>query len=151
MISQSGYLSTGLARVKTRIGPHGAGGVNRRSWAIGPLAADRMTGKPFPSKDEGATAVIRGTPPRGEKKNASFNVRYEVTVRRRASSRRAHGKGVRIPASAPPCHAPRAYPLNFFLSMLYSDNLSAMVRRDRPLSLAQRPTWPPVLRSALRR
>jgi hypothetical protein len=47
-----------------------------------PLPVDPFTGKPFVYKLDGQTAVIQGTPPRGEEKNAAYNVRYEVTVRK---------------------------------------------------------------------
>jgi hypothetical protein len=45
-----------------------------------PLPDDPFTGKPFAYKVEGSTAVLCGSPPRGEGKNPGFNVRYEVTV-----------------------------------------------------------------------
>jgi hypothetical protein len=47
-----------------------------------PLPPDPATGKPFAYKLDGTTASIRNTPPRGEEKNAPFNVRYEVTIRK---------------------------------------------------------------------
>jgi hypothetical protein len=46
-----------------------------------PVPLDPMTGKPFPYKAEGRTAVIQGTPPRGET-NPTYKVRYEVTINR---------------------------------------------------------------------
>jgi hypothetical protein len=45
-----------------------------------PVPIDPMTGKPFVYKADGQTATIQATPPRGEEKNAAYNVRYEVTV-----------------------------------------------------------------------
>jgi hypothetical protein len=47
-----------------------------------PLPDDPFTGKPFHYKAEGTTAHLRGSPPRGEEKNAVFNVRYEVTIQK---------------------------------------------------------------------
>jgi hypothetical protein len=46
-----------------------------------PLPDDPVTGKPFQYKLEGTTAHVRGTPPKGQEKNAGFNVHYEITVR----------------------------------------------------------------------
>jgi hypothetical protein len=45
-----------------------------------PLPVDPVTGKPFPYELNGGTATLHGTPPAGREKDASFNVRYEVTV-----------------------------------------------------------------------
>ncbi len=47
-----------------------------------PLPEDPVTGKPFVYRLEEGTAIIKGTPPRGEEKNAAFNIRYEVTLRK---------------------------------------------------------------------
>jgi hypothetical protein len=47
-----------------------------------PLPPDPFTGKPFVSKIEEATALLRGRPPRGEEQNPCFNVRYEVTFQK---------------------------------------------------------------------
>jgi hypothetical protein len=47
-----------------------------------PLPADPVTGKPFLYELKGGTATIRGTPPPGREKEASFNRVYEVTVRK---------------------------------------------------------------------
>ncbi len=46
-----------------------------------PLPDDPVTGKPFVVTFDGQTSrvVIKGSPPRGQEKVASFNVRYEVT------------------------------------------------------------------------
>jgi hypothetical protein len=46
-----------------------------------PLPVDPFTGKPFIYKVDGQTAMIQGSAPRGEEKNPSFNVRYELTLR----------------------------------------------------------------------
>jgi hypothetical protein len=45
-----------------------------------PLPNDPFTGKPFHYEVSGNTAHLRGTPPDAEKKNAAFNVHYEVTI-----------------------------------------------------------------------
>ncbi len=45
-----------------------------------PLPVDAVTGKPFAYELKGDTAVLRGTPPKGQEKVAAYNVRYEVTV-----------------------------------------------------------------------
>jgi hypothetical protein len=47
-----------------------------------PLPVDPVTGKPFIYKVEGATATLKGTPPRGEEANPVYNVRYEVTIKK---------------------------------------------------------------------
>jgi hypothetical protein len=47
-----------------------------------PLPDDPFIGKPFSYKVDGATAHLRGSPPRGEETNAIFNVRYEVTIQK---------------------------------------------------------------------
>jgi hypothetical protein len=45
-----------------------------------PLPVDPFTGKPFVYKLDGATAILRGTPPPGQENVATYNVRYEVTI-----------------------------------------------------------------------
>ena len=45
-----------------------------------PLPDDPFTGKAFRYEVEGKTAILRGTPPRGEK-HAAFNLEYHVTIR----------------------------------------------------------------------
>jgi hypothetical protein len=45
-----------------------------------PLPVDPFTGKPFAYQLDGATAIVRGTPPPSEEKNPAYNVRYEVTI-----------------------------------------------------------------------
>jgi hypothetical protein len=47
-----------------------------------PLPVDPFTGKPFLYKVEGSTAIIKGSPPKGETKNAAYNVQYEVTIKK---------------------------------------------------------------------
>ena len=47
-----------------------------------PLPADPFTGKPFRYELKDGTAHIRGTPPDGETRNASFNLHYEITIRK---------------------------------------------------------------------
>jgi hypothetical protein len=47
-----------------------------------PLPDDPFTGKPFEYKVDGATAHLRGSPPRGEKKNPGYNIHYEITFRK---------------------------------------------------------------------
>jgi hypothetical protein len=47
-----------------------------------PLPSDPFTGKPFSYKVDGAVAVLKGTPPRGEEANAIYNVRFEVTIKK---------------------------------------------------------------------
>ncbi len=47
-----------------------------------PLPVDPFTGKPFVYKLEGQTAVIRGSPPKGEEATPAYNVRYEVTIKK---------------------------------------------------------------------
>jgi hypothetical protein len=47
-----------------------------------PLPDDPFTGGPFRYEVDGATAHLRGSPPRGEEKNPEFNVHYEVTLRK---------------------------------------------------------------------
>jgi hypothetical protein len=47
-----------------------------------PLPPDPFTGKPFRYEVDGGTAHLRGTPPPGQEKNPSLNLRYEVTIRK---------------------------------------------------------------------
>jgi hypothetical protein len=47
-----------------------------------PLPDDPCTGKPFSYKVQGATAHLRGSPPRGEETNLRFNLRYEVAMQK---------------------------------------------------------------------
>jgi hypothetical protein len=47
-----------------------------------PLPSDPFTGKPFRYRLDGATAHLRGNPPRGREKEPAFNVHYEVTIRK---------------------------------------------------------------------
>jgi hypothetical protein len=47
-----------------------------------PLPEDPFTGKPFRYEVTGDTAHFRGSPPRGEEKNPSFNIHYEVTIQK---------------------------------------------------------------------
>jgi hypothetical protein len=47
-----------------------------------PLPVDPVTGKAFRYEVEGQTAVLHGTPPKGEEKNAPYNVRFVVTVQK---------------------------------------------------------------------
>jgi hypothetical protein len=47
-----------------------------------PVPVDPVTGKPFSFRLDGATAFLRGTPPRGKEKDAQYNRRYEVTIRK---------------------------------------------------------------------
>lgn len=47
-----------------------------------PLPVDPFTGKSFQYKLEGGKASLQGTPPSGQEKNASFNVRYEIALRK---------------------------------------------------------------------
>ena len=48
-----------------------------------PVPPDPFTGKPFRyAVEEGATAHLRGSPPRGEEQNPVYNVHYEITVRK---------------------------------------------------------------------
>jgi hypothetical protein len=47
-----------------------------------PLPVDPFTGKAFVYESDGQTAVVRGTPPKGEEKSAPYNVRYEVTIKK---------------------------------------------------------------------
>jgi hypothetical protein len=45
-----------------------------------PLPVDPFTGKPFVYKLEGTIAHLRGSPPRGEENNSTYNIRYEVAL-----------------------------------------------------------------------
>jgi len=47
-----------------------------------PLPHDPFTGKPFRYRLAGETAHLYGTPPRGEEKNAGYNIHYEITIRK---------------------------------------------------------------------
>jgi hypothetical protein len=47
-----------------------------------PLPLDPFTGRSFRYTVEGATAHLRGSPPRGEEQNPAYNVHYEVTIRK---------------------------------------------------------------------
>jgi hypothetical protein len=47
-----------------------------------PLPEDPFTGKPFRYRKDGDTAHLQGNPPRGEEKNAAFNLHYEVTIQK---------------------------------------------------------------------
>jgi hypothetical protein len=46
-----------------------------------PLPPDPFSGKAFHYERDGATAHLRGTPPRGFEKTAPFNMHFEVTIR----------------------------------------------------------------------
>lgn len=47
-----------------------------------PLPNDPVTGRPFEYKLEGGKAHVKGTPARGQEKVATFNVRYELSLRK---------------------------------------------------------------------
>jgi hypothetical protein len=47
-----------------------------------PLPADPFTGKPFAYALDGATAHLRGTPPKGEEKNPAYTAHYEIVIRK---------------------------------------------------------------------
>ena len=47
-----------------------------------PLPVDPVTGKPFAYEVKEGKAVLRGTPPAGQEKNASYNRVYEITIRK---------------------------------------------------------------------
>lgn len=47
-----------------------------------PLPSDPLCGQPFRYELNGATAHLRGTPPKSEEKNPAFNLHYEVTLRK---------------------------------------------------------------------
>jgi hypothetical protein len=45
-----------------------------------PLPVDPVTGKPISYQLDGGTAILHGSAPAGREQEASFNVRYEVTI-----------------------------------------------------------------------
>lgn len=47
-----------------------------------PAPADPISGKAFGYKLDGGAAIVLGAAPKGEEKNAHFNVRYELTIRK---------------------------------------------------------------------
>ncbi len=47
-----------------------------------PLPVDPVTGKPFGYELKDGKAILRGTPPAGREKDASYNRVYEITVRK---------------------------------------------------------------------
>jgi len=47
-----------------------------------PLPVDPVTGKPFVYAVDGNTATLTGTPPAGREKEAAYNLRYEVTIKK---------------------------------------------------------------------
>ena len=47
-----------------------------------PLSVDPFTGKRFIYRVNDGKAVLQGTPPKGMEKQASYNVRYEITMRK---------------------------------------------------------------------
>jgi hypothetical protein len=47
-----------------------------------PLPVDPFTGKPFLYEVDGPTAILKGSPPKGEEANAAYNVRYIVTIKK---------------------------------------------------------------------
>jgi hypothetical protein len=47
-----------------------------------PLPPDPFTGQPFRYRVDGATAHLRGRPPRGMEKEPGYNVHYEVTIQK---------------------------------------------------------------------
>jgi hypothetical protein len=47
-----------------------------------PLPDDPFTGKPFRYEVNGTTAHLRGSPPQGFEKDSTYNVHYEVTLRK---------------------------------------------------------------------
>jgi hypothetical protein len=47
-----------------------------------PLPADPFTGKPFIYQGDGATAHLRGSPPRGDEANPGYSARYELTIQK---------------------------------------------------------------------
>lgn len=47
-----------------------------------PVPVDPFTGKPFRYEVEGSVAHLRGSPPAGEEKNVTYNLHYELTVRK---------------------------------------------------------------------
>jgi hypothetical protein len=47
-----------------------------------PLPDDPFTGKPFRYRKDGDTVHVQGSPPRGEEKNAPYNIHYEVAIQK---------------------------------------------------------------------
>jgi hypothetical protein len=47
-----------------------------------PLSVDPFTGKAFGYEVSGATAIIKGTPSKGDEMNPAFNLRYVVTIKK---------------------------------------------------------------------
>jgi hypothetical protein len=47
-----------------------------------PLPVDPVTGKPLRYQLEGETAHVRGTPPRGAENQPTFNLHYQITIRK---------------------------------------------------------------------
>jgi hypothetical protein len=47
-----------------------------------PVPDDPFTGKPFRYEVDGATAHLRGSPPREQEKNPAYNLHYEVTIQK---------------------------------------------------------------------
>ena len=47
-----------------------------------PLPIDPISGKGFNYKLDGATAILKGTPPKGSEKIAVYNIRYELTIKK---------------------------------------------------------------------
>jgi hypothetical protein len=47
-----------------------------------PLPVDPVTGKAFRYELKDGTAILHGTPPAGFEKQAAWNVRYEITIRK---------------------------------------------------------------------
>ncbi len=61
---------------------HGGSLPAKLSDVMVPLPDDPFTGKPFRYEITGNTAHLRGTPPSAEAKNPSFNLHYEVILRK---------------------------------------------------------------------
>jgi hypothetical protein len=61
---------------------HGGKLPERLSEVAVPLPNDPFTGKPFVYKVVSATAHLHGRPPRGEEKNADYNIHYAFTLRK---------------------------------------------------------------------
>jgi hypothetical protein len=61
---------------------HGGSLPTKLSDLTVPLPDDPFTGKPFRCEITGNTAHLRGTPPSAEAKNPSFNLHYEVILRK---------------------------------------------------------------------
>jgi hypothetical protein len=47
-----------------------------------PVPDDPFTGKPFRYEVDGATAHLRGSPPREQEKNPAYNLHYEITIQK---------------------------------------------------------------------